>query len=234
METLQVKQTITIDIVSDVACPWCYIGKKNLEKAVDQLKDQYNYKIAFHPFQLDPTIPTQGVDSHAYFVHKFGEAQLDQMFQRVESMGEKQGINFDFRGIVKAVNTLPLHVILKVAATENIQLEVAKEFFESYMVHPKDMSDPAVIAEIMRKFGWEEEKTIRIMSDAKLQAEVKEEIKKFQEMRISGVPFFIINNKYGVSGAQPTEMFVNAFQSLKPEDFPQQEDMSCAVDGTNC
>ena len=234
METLQVKQTITIDIVSDVACPWCYIGKKNLEKAVDLLKDQFNYKIAFHPFQLDPSIPAEGMDSHAYFANKFGEAQLDQIFQRVESTGEKLGINFDFRGIVKAINTLPLHVILKVAATENIQLEVAKEFFESYMVHPKDMSDPAVIVEIMQKFGWEEEKTRRIMADTQLQAEVKEEIKKLHEMRISGVPFFIINNKFGVSGAQPTEMFVNAFHSLKPEDFPQQEDLSCAVVGTNC
>ncbi len=235
METIKFKPKISVDVVSDVACPWCYIGKKHLENAIGQLQNEFDFKIEFHPFQLDPTLPKEGIDSKTYFLNKFGsEERLEQIFQRVESIGNSLGIEFDFKNIVKAINTLPLHAILKTAAVENIQLKVAAELFESYMVKPKDLSDEKVLIIIMEKFGWGAEKTLSVINDPALKESIKKEIQGYQQMQISGVPFFIVNNKYGISGAQPAETFIQAFNSLKPEDFPHNEDLACSIDGSNC
>jgi len=235
METLPIKKKITIDVVSDVVCPWCYIGKKRLETAVDQLQSEYNFDITFRPFQLDPTIPSAGVDYKTHLASKFGsEDQLVQIFQRVETIGESVGIDFKFREIPKAINTLPLHVLLKAAEEEGFQPELTKVLFEAYMVKPKDLSDINTLVAIMQPFGWSESKTRGILNDQTRVEAIKAEIKNYQQLGISGVPFFIINNKYGVSGAQTTETFLSAFQSLKPEDFPTEEANICSTDGNDC
>lgn len=235
METLKLKPIISVDVVSDVACPWCYIGKKHLEDAISQLQNDFEFKIAFKPFQLDPTIPAKGIDSKTYFLNKFGnEGTLEQIFNRVEKAGSSVGIIFDFKNIVKAINTLPLHAILKTAALDNIQLQVANQLFEAYMVEPQDLSDEKVLVNLMKKFGWDADKTISVIHDQELLKSIEEDIKGYQQMQITGVPFFIINDKFGVSGAQPTGVFIEAFKSLKPEDFPVNENLSCSIDGNNC
>ncbi|MBC7388880.1 MAG: DsbA family oxidoreductase [Opitutaceae bacterium] len=235
METLKLNPVISVDVVSDVACPWCYIGKKHLEAAIKQLQNEFEFKVEFKPFQLDPTIPKDGIDSKTYFLNKFGsEDRLEQIFNRVESTGASLGIRFNFNKIVKAINTLPLHAILKMAAKENIQQQVADKLFEAYMVEPQNLSDENVLILLMKDFGWDADKTLAVIHDKDLIKSIKEEIIGYQQMQITGVPYFIINNKYGVSGAQPSEMFVNAFRSLKPEDFPVNEDLSCSIDGNNC
>jgi predicted DsbA family dithiol-disulfide isomerase len=230
MNPLPTKPIISIDIVSDVACPWCYIGKERLGKAVEALKDQFQFHISFKPFQLDPHIPAEGIPYQSYLAHKFGGIdQLDEVFHRVETIGESLGIDFQFRKIPKALNTLPLHVLLKVAEKEGFQHRLAPMLFEVYMVQPQDLSKPETLVDIMRHFGWEETKTLEILADKELTTAVQNEIKHYQEMGISGVPFFIINNKFGISGAQTTDTFLSAFQDLQPEDFPTPAN-SCSVD----
>lgn len=228
------KKTIKVDIVSDVVCPWCYVGKKRLEKAVNELSSEYNFDINFHPFQLDPTIPTEGLDSKTYFTKKFGsEDRMEEIFNHVESAGASVGIDFKFQEIPKAINTIALHCILERALSDGIQKEVKQALFEAYMVKPIDLTKLENIANIMTKFGWDLEKTKSTMEDEQLKYKVKQEIKQMQQLGISGVPFFIINDKYGISGAQPSEVFKQAFKSLKSEDFPITENQSCDIDG-NC
>ncbi len=231
MEIIQAKQKIKVDVVSDVACPWCYIGKNRLENAVNELSDQFDFEIHFKPFQLDPTIPKEGTDRKTYFTNKFGsEDRVEEIFHRVETAGESVGIEFKFREIPKAINTLPLHVLLKVAETEGFQKELAKVLFEAYMVKPQDLSNPQTLVTIMKTFGWSEEKTLNNINNNSYILEVKNEIAHYQQLGVSGVPFFIINDKFGISGAQPSETFISAFKSLKTEDFPAQAPNACSVE----
>lgn len=228
------KKTISVDIVSDVVCPWCYVGKKRLEKAMDELKDEYNFEVNFHPFQLDASVPETGVDQKTHFIKKFGSAdRVEEIFSHVENAGASVGIDFKFREIPKAINTIGLHQILAVAKEEGNQLAVKQALLEAYMVNPVDLTDRSNIANTLKPFGWNLEKVNQTIDNKELRMSVMQEIKQYQQMGISGVPFFIINNKYGVSGAQPSDMFRDAFRSLKDEDFPQMEGASCDVDG-NC
>lgn len=235
MELLNIdKKTITVDIVSDVVCPWCYVGKKRVEKAMNELRNEYNFEVNFHPFQLDPTIPETGVEQKQYFIKKFGGAdRMEEIFSHVEHAGASVGIDFKFREIPKAINTLGLHAILHVAKEEGIQLEVKQALFEAYMVNPIDLTLEENLAKVMEKFGWSKEKTVSVYKDDNLKYTISQEIRQFQQMGIRGVPFFIINYKYGVSGAQASETFKNAFLSLKDEDFPQTEANACEIGG-NC
>ncbi len=228
------KKTISVDIVSDVVCPWCYVGKKRLEKAMETLKDEYNFEVNFHPFQLDASVPELGTDQRTHFIKKFGsEERMEEIFSHVEQAGASVEVDFKFKQIPKAINTLGLHAILHIAKEEGIQLAVKQALFEAYMVIPVDMAARDNIAHVMAGFGWDKEKVFAILDNEELANRVKKEIKEYQQMGISGVPFFIINNKYGISGAQPADMFRDAFTSLKAEDFPQMEGVVCDVDG-NC
>ena len=175
------------------------------------------------------------MDRQTYFTNKFGsEERIEEIYQRVESAGESAGIAFKFREIPKAINTLPLHVLLKAAEKEGFQKELAKAFFEAYMVKPQDLTNTENIVNILQTFGWTKNKTLELMNDEALAYEIKAEIAHYQQLGVSGVPFFVINNKYGISGAQPSESFISAFKSLKAEDFPSTSEEACAIDGTNC
>lgn len=228
------KKTINIDIVSDVVCPWCYIGKKRLESAINDLKNDYHFELNFHPFQLDATLPEAGIDQKTHFIKKFGsEERMEEIFSQVAQAGASVGIDFKFKEIPKAINTIGLHAILHVAKAEGLQLAINQALFEAYMVHPIDMSDKENIANVLAPFGWSKAKVFSILMDEKLKNIVIKEIQGFQKMGISGVPFFIINQKYGISGAQAAEVFKNAFVSMKEEDFPVSEVTACSVNG-NC
>ena len=231
METLALKKRIKVEVVSDVACPWCYIGKKRLEKALELTKGQFDFDITYKPYQLDARIPAQGVDYKQHLQNKFGLNRLEEAWQRVESIGQSVGIDFQFHQMKKAINTLPLHVLLNEAGKEGFQQALAEALFKANFEKPVDLSDETVLVELMARFGWSKEKTTAVLHDEALRISVVHEINHYQQLGISGVPFFIVNDKYGISGAQATETFVSAFNSLKPEDFLAEEAPSCSVDG---
>ena len=226
---------LQIDIVSDVACPWCYIGKKHLEKALENF-DRQPVEITWHPYQLDPTIPAEGVYCDKYFAKKFGNPdQIEQVFQRVVGVGEKAGIAFNFDKMPKAVNTIPLHKMLHIAREEGTQIELKERFFKAYFTDGIDFSDKERFITFMQDFGWSREKTEGILANEKIGYNVLQEIKHFQDLGVTGVPFFILNNKYGISGAQPTSVFLDTLNKIAAE-IPPLEAIGevCDVDGTNC
>ncbi len=226
---------IQIDIVSDVACPWCYIGKKHIEKAIQQIDNQ-PIKINWHPFQLDPTIPLEGLDRKEYFERKFGsDERTQQIYEHVTNVGRKAGIDFNFNQIPKAINTFALHKLLYVAGKEGIQNELEERFFKAMFSEGIDLSDTQSLQNIMAEFGWEAEKVNEILQNDEIGYWVKQEIGYYQNMGVSGVPFFILNNKYGMSGAQPVEVFVETINQVIAESKPKEVvGEACEIDGENC
>ncbi len=209
---------ITVDIVSDIVCPWCYVGKKRLEAALDQLGNPEDVEVTWHPFQLDPTIPAEGMERMKYYIKKFGdEGRIRQMFDHLTQVGEEVGIDFNLDEIAEAINTLPLHKLLHVAKEEGFQNEAKGILLKSYFTDARDLKDPKVLSELFAPYGWDEAKVERIIADDDLGYAVRQEIDHYQQMGVSGVPFFIINNKYGISGAQPAGVFVQAITQVREE-----------------
>lgn len=209
-------QTIQIDVVSDIVCPWCYIGKRRLEQALAQLNNRYPVQVTFHPFQLDPTVPPAGRDFVAHMTSRYG-SQIETMFSRVETVGKQEGLDFDFMSLPKAINTLSLHRILFVAHQEGQQAEVKEALMKAYFIDRIDLTKPESIATIMQTFGWNGEKISELLKSTVGEKEVQDEIRYFQQMGVTGVPFFILNNKYGISGAQPAEVLREAIEQVAQE-----------------
>ena len=209
-------EKIKIDVVSDVACPWCYVGKKRLEKAIEKWKG-IPVEIEWHPFQLDPNIPKEGLDRDTYLMNKFGNLEGPlEMTNRLKSAGKDEGINLNFGKEWLAVNTLPLHKLLHVAGEEGFKSRLKERFLKAYFDENLHLNDTEVLCSLLSEFGWQAEKTKKILADDSIAYAVKQEIAHYQQRGVNSVPFFIINDKYGISGAQPPSVFLEAFQQVSP------------------
>lgn len=210
---------IRIDIISDVVCPWCYIGKRRLEKALENTHNSENVQVIYHPFQLDPAIPTQGIDFQTYAYERFGENYL-QKFTQVEQAGSSVGLAFDFEALPKAINTFHLHRLLALAAAEGFQAELKEALLKAYFIEKKDLTQDDALIEVLANFGWSAEKTLAMLHSDEGSDTVKEAMHYFRQLGISSVPFFIFNKKYALSGAQPSEVFEQVLQQVLNEIAP--------------
>lgn len=205
---------IKIDIVSDVACPWCYVGKKRLESALEKWEGT-PIEIEWHPFQLDPTIPKEGLDGQTYLKNKFGETQGKlEMFDHLKQIGAEEGIQFKFGSDWLVVNTLQLHQLLHVAGEEGFKDALKERFLKAYFEENLHLNEEDVLCTILSEFGWTDEKTKQLLGDDTTAYKVKQEIAHYQQLGVNSVPFFIIDNKYGISGAQPPNVFLDAFEQI--------------------
>ncbi len=210
------QETIKVAIVSDVACPWCYVGKRRLEAALEEWKGA-PVEVTWHPFQLDPTIPESGFDRDTYLTNKFGDLERTKaMTNRLTEAGAEEGINFNFGVQWLAVNTLPLHQLLHVAGEEGFKDSLKERFLKAYFEENLHLNKPEVLIKVMSEYGWDAEKTKQVLADDTIAYAVKQEIAHYQERGVTGVPFFIINDKYGISGAQPVSVFLDAFAQVAP------------------
>lgn len=208
------EDVITVDVVSDVACPWCYVGKKKFEKALEKWNGT-PIKVTWHPYQLDPSMPESGLTRDTYLVNKFGSIDATKtMTSQLTEAGKQVDINFDFGDKWLAVNTLQLHKLLNVAREEGFNETLKERFFRAYFEDCKKLNQPEVLYTILSEFSWNSDKVDRITNDQELAYTVKMEIAHYQNLGVSSVPFFIINNKYGMSGAQPVEAFLEAFERV--------------------
>tara|TARA_R110002051_G_scaffold71624_5_gene129384 strand:+ start:23736 stop:24425 length:690 start_codon:yes stop_codon:yes gene_type:complete len=211
-----VSDKIKIDVISDVACPWCYVGKKRLEKAIKEW-DGVKIEIEWHPFQLDPNIPKEGLDRDTYLTNKFGSVDGPlEMTKRLEVTGKEEGINFNFGNEWLAVNTLPLHQLLHIAGEEGFKDALKERLMKAYFDENLHLNDFAVLNTIMAEYNWSTEKTEKILNNDSIAYAVKQEIAHYQQRGVNSVPFFIINDTYGISGAQPPAVFLEAFKKVAP------------------
>ncbi|TMM58787.1 DsbA family oxidoreductase [Maribacter algarum] len=228
------KHPIKVAVVSDVACPWCYVGKRRLESALQQWQGA-PVEVTWHPFQLDPTIPEAGYDRETYLANKFGDRDLTDAMKRITDAGEGEGITFNFGDKWLAVNTLPLHQLLHVAGDEGFKDQLKERFLKAYFDENLHLNDTEVLIKVMQEFDWAAEKTTRILNDDAIAYAVKQEIAHYQQLGVTGVPFFIINDQYGISGAQPVEVFLEAFGRVSEMQVIGESDGdSCGVDGVDC
>ena len=210
------KGVIKVDVVSDIACPWCYVGKKRLETALKQWQGTA-VEVTWHPYQLDPNMPAEGLDRNTYLTNKFGDLERTQeMTDRLIAAGADEGITFNFGEKWLAVNTLPLHQLLHVAGEEGFRGQLKERFLKAYFDENLHLNKPEVLTAIMAEFGWNAKKTTQIVANENIAYAVKQEIVHYQQLGVSSVPFFIINDKYAISGAQPASIFLEAFAQVTP------------------
>jgi predicted DsbA family dithiol-disulfide isomerase len=204
--------TITVDVVSDVMCPWCYIGKKNLEAARTLVGDT-KIEIRWHPFQLDPTLPAEGKDRKKYLAEKFGgDARAKDIYARVEQAGESAGIDFAFEQIKVSPNTLNAHRLIRWAGGQGAEMQnrVVERLFQLYFEEGANVGDTEVLADAGVSAGMDRNLLAELLSGDADKEAVELQIRNAQAMGITGVPCFIVDRKYAVMGAQPPQKIAEA------------------------
>jgi predicted DsbA family dithiol-disulfide isomerase len=202
----------TIDVISDVVCPWCYIGKRHLEEALDSLPADVRPIVRWHPFQLNPDLPGAGVDRRSYLEQKFGGAdRATQIYERVKAAGRQAGLALDFDAILRQPNTLDAHRLVAWAQGSGADTEpLVEALFKAYFVEGRFIGDRAVLAAIAGECGLDAA-AARALLDSELgAADITEMDRRTRQMGITGVPFFVFNQRVGVSGAQGSAALLDA------------------------
>lgn len=209
--------TLTVDVISDVMCPWCYIGKKRLDAAI-QLVPDIDVTVRWRPFQLDPTLPPEGKDRKSYLEAKFGgPTQAEAAYERVRVVGRDVGIPFAFEKISLSPNTLDCHRLLRWAADENCQGELAERLFSLYFVEGANLADRRTLISAAHDVGMATEGlTQKLASDLDIEL-TRAEIAHAGRMGVTGVPCFIFDNRYAAMGAQDAEVLANALRQLSAD-----------------
>lgn len=228
------KPTIKVDIVSDVVCPWCYIGKRRIEKAMTALADQFEFDVDYLPFELNPQTPKDGFNQKEYLVKKFGGAdRYNEITKYVTAIAAEEGLIFDFSKQNKSPNTRDAHRIIRFAKQEGKQVAIKEAFMKAYFEEGTDLTKNENLVLISAKAGLNPEKISALLTSEEGVAEIITEETMHHTRGISGVPYYIINNQYGISGAQPTDVFIKALTQIGSEPVAAASD-ACAVDGSDC
>lgn len=208
--------TLKIDIVSDVVCPWCAIGYANLSTALSELSPRIHADISWHPFQLNPNMPKVGQDIGEHLNEKYGldESQRSVNQQRLKQAGENAGVEFNFHERSRIFNTFDCHVLLEYAEKFEKQTELKLALFKAYFTDGKNISDQAVLLDVCKTIGLDSNEAQGALIDQTLIEKVNSEEGYFKKMGIQSVPAFIINDKYLVSGGQPVENFKQSIQEI--------------------
>jgi predicted DsbA family dithiol-disulfide isomerase len=208
-----------IDIVSDVVCPWCYVGKKKLEIALKDMKGEVTADIRWRPFQLSPEVPEEGRDYKEHLIEKFGSASgLDGAWKRLTQIGSEIGINFRFEKIEKSINTLRLHALIAAIPDKLKQDALAEIFFRAHFEDGIDLTQKETVFGLVREFFPEQETFDALWESNAGKEEIRKEIAYYHQNGISGVPYFIFQDKYAVSGAQNPEVFKEVMQTILKEE----------------
>jgi len=202
-------EPLVIDVVSDVVCPWCYLGKKRLEAAIAAQAEPI--KVNWRPYQLDPGIPAGGVERRAYMKNKFGDdGRLESVHERLRALGAPLGIAFAFEAIERSPNTLDAHRLIRWAGSAGVQETVVDRLFALYFEQGRDIGERALLLDVARDGGMDAEIVEKLYNDGADIEEVQAEIAQAQKLGVTGVPFFIFASRFGVPGAQETEVLEKA------------------------
>lgn len=197
-----------VDIVSDVVCPWCYIGKRNFEATRAQFPD-LEFDVRWRPYQLDPTIPQGGVDRKTYMERKFG-GKATGMHERLQQVGGDVGIPFDFRAIRISPNTLDAHRLIRWARTTGAQDALVERLFRDFFIEGRDVGARDVLVAAARDCGMDVDLVTNLLASDVDRDAVQAEIIEAQNIGVTGVPFFILDGAFALPGAQPPEVLARA------------------------
>lgn len=216
---------VRIDVWSDVVCPWCYIGKRRLEKALAEFPQADQVEVVWHSYQLDPGAPATATERtiDALGRRYGGPAAVAQMFDRVEATAAEEGLLFRLRETFH-VGTLDAHRLLHLAAEvggHELQAQLKEALLDAYFVQARNVGDPAVLSELAQAAGLDAARVAEVLAGTEFTNEVHADIAQAQAFGATGVPFFVIDQKYGISGAQPVELFAQALRQAWSESHPQ-------------
>ena len=202
-----------IDIFSDIVCPWCYIGKRRLERALASVGR--NVHVTWRPFQLNPTMPLDGMDRTTYLEAKFGSLEaFDRMEEQLLAVGKDERIPFAFEKIQRTPNTFAAHRLVWYAAQRGKQDEVVETLFRVYFLEGKNIGDLKILTHVAGEAGLDQTETEAFLASEKGVVEVKAEETVGHKLGIRGVPYFVLNGTYAISGAQPPDSFVAALKKI--------------------
>lgn len=230
-----------IEIWSDVICPFCYIGKRNFETALEQFADIKNIEVIWKSFQLDPTIPQVATESYSdYLVKRKGMAveQVQGMLANVTQMASQVGLDYHLDQSV-IVNSLKAHQLIQFAKSKKLGNEAEEHLFKAFFIEGKNIGDTETLVQLGKDFGLEQSELKESLEDEKYKYEITQDIQEAQNIGVTGVPFFVFDRKYAVSGAQPAETFLETlnksfseWRMANPEiKLEVTAGNSCSVDG---
>ena len=210
-----------IDIISDVVSPWCFIGKRHLERALESWNAKHPEEtpvVRWHPFQLNPQLPASGVPRKQYLEQKFGgPARAKEIYARVSAAGSRAGIEFDFDAIQVQPNTIDAHRLLHFAGEHGKQDETAEAIFRRYFLEGADLTSVQTLADIAQQAGLDRDQAAAYLASATDRELIEEQDRRARAIGVEGVPFFIFNQRLALSGAQPPEVIHEAMEKAREE-----------------
>jgi len=208
-------QPLTIDVYSDVICPWCYVGKRRLERALAQWQGSVKGLVVWRPFQLNPTMPQEGMERTAYVEAKFGSTDaFKQLEEHVQEAVRVERMAFAFERISRTPNTFLAHRLIWYAARQDRQDGVVESLFKGYFEEGEEIGSQTTLVRLAQRAGLDGADVERFLRTDEGTAEVKVEEADGHRLGIRSVPYFVMNRAYGMSGAQPVERFVAAIEKI--------------------
>lgn len=231
----------TCKVVSDLICPWCYIGKRRLEAALAELRPGIAVAVTWHPFQLNPEMPARGMDRNDYRKRKFGNwERCQELDAQVKEVGKTVGIDFRCDLQSNTPNTLNSHRVIWLAGLEGVQDAVVEALFRAYFCEGVNLSDRRELIQVAEGAGLDWRRVERLLDCAEGVAEIDAQEREVKAMGVTSVPLFIIQDRLAVSGAQPAEALLNAFKEAQAFRRKQKvagresADLTCGPSGPAC
>ncbi|MEN8950728.1 DsbA family oxidoreductase [Planktotalea arctica] len=212
---------VKLDIISDPICPWCYIGKTLLDRALEA-EPEHPFEIEWHPFQLNPDMPLEGMDRRAYLEGKFGgKAQAVKVYGQIDEHARSVGLELDLGAIQRTPNTLNTHRLIHWAGIEQRQSMVVSALFRAYFKEGRDIGNSEVLADIADTCGMDAALVQRLLATDEDLEGIREKDASFRKMGVNSVPTFIVAGQHAVPGAQPVEVWRSIITDIKAQlDIP--------------
>jgi len=207
-----------VEIYSDMVCPWCFIGKRRWEHAMETAGYANHVQVTWRPFQLNPTMPKSGMDRRTYLEAKFGGAEgRREIEERLAKAGVADGIMFAFDRIARTPNTFEAHRLMWFAQQDKKQDDLAEGLFHAYFSEGRDIGDGQTLVDIAAEIGLDRDATRQFLASDQGVEVVREEEATGHGLGIQGVPYFVLNGTYAISGAQSPDIFVSALQKVESD-----------------
>ena len=207
-------ETLKIDIVSDIVCPWCVIGFRNLKKAMDELKFELDFEISWKPYELHPEIPEEGYDKKLYMQQKFGSSGGKSRYDEITKIGESLNFNFNFSKAERIPNTFMAHRLLWKSEEYNLQTELSEALFTAYFTDGLDIGSKEILAKISESVGMNKSEILNFLDSKEGGQETADLEMNFIEKSIGAVPTYFINDKYIIQGGQEPETFISFLRKI--------------------
>lgn len=199
---------LTISVFSDVICPWCFLGKRRLEHALDQRGLRETTTVEWLPFELNPDMPAEGIERSVYRARKFGAERSAELDGQMTELGSREGINFAFARMQRTPSTRKAHMLIAAAQQQGSGDALMEALFRDYFEEGRDVGDEAILLDVAEGVGLDRQAALATLKNDELRALVLGVEAQAAEMQVGGVPFFIVDRQWAVSGAQSAEQWV--------------------------